>query len=361
MLSPGPGFARRLIRWYDKARRELPWRIPPGSSQPLDPYHVLLSESMLQQTQVATVIPYFHRFLERFPTLASLAAADEQDVLRLWQGLGYYSRARNLQSAARTILKEFAGQIPSTADALLTLPGVGRYTAGAVASIAFNRRVPILDGNVQRVLCRLDCITTDPRQRQTREHLWRRAEEILPASRVGDFNSALMELGAMICTPRNPQCLLCPVRAHCQAHEAGLQQQIPPAKKSQPTPIVHRQTYCIRHDDHWLIQQRPTAGRWAGLWQFLTIAAPESAAQPAVDLPMPTTPPRPLTTISHALTHRRYRFEVFVCDAKRQVEVSNGQPHRWTTLDHLHEYPLPRPHLRIADLLRQTCIPMKNW
>jgi A/G-specific adenine glycosylase len=181
----------------------------------LDPYHVLISETMLQQTQVATVIPYFHRFITKFPTIADLAAADQQEILKLWQGLGYYSRARNLRSAAQMILKDFAGQLPSEVDHLLKLPGVGRYSAGAIASIAFERRAPILDGNVARVLCRIDKIETDPRDRATNAHLWKRAEEILPKKQIGDFNSALMELGATVCTPRNPQCLICPVQKHC--------------------------------------------------------------------------------------------------------------------------------------------------
>jgi A/G-specific adenine glycosylase len=352
MLRPGSSFTRRLLQWYDKSRRDLPWRTAADSTRRPDPYHVLLSESMLQQTQVATVIPYFHRFLRRFPTLTALADADEQDVLRLWQGLGYYSRARNLQAAARTIVRDFAGRIPTTAHALLTLPGVGRYTAGAIASIAFGRREPILDGNVQRVLCRLDCIATDPRTHATRAHLWQRAEQILPARRVGDFNSALMELGATVCTPRNPQCPLCPVRVHCQAFAAGLQGQVPLVKKSKPTPIVLRRTYCIRHKDRWLIEKRPTTGRWAGMWQFITVPV-ESDTLASAAFAIPTASPTPLTTISHTLTHRRYRFEVFICQATKGGKFTDGQPRRWTTLDGLNEYPLPRPHLRIAELLRK--------
>ena len=215
-------FQSRLLRWYDAHHRKLPWRaVGDGSHRTLDPYHVLVSETMLQQTQVATVIPYYQRFLEKFPTFQSLADADTQDVLRLWQGLGYYSRARNLQAAAREVVSRFGGKVPTNLDDLLTLPGVGRYTAGAIASIAHNLRVPILDGNVARVLCRLDAIESDPRDKSTNQHLWFRAEEILPHSRLGDFNSALMELGATVCTPRNPQCLVCPVREHCQARAAA--------------------------------------------------------------------------------------------------------------------------------------------
>ena len=178
-------FRKKLLGWYDHARRDLPWRLPRDGAGSLDPYHVLVSEAMLQQTQVATVIPYFHRFLAHFPDFKALAEAGEQEVLRLWQGLGYYSRARNLQAAARRVIADFGGQLPQTPDELLKLPGVGRYTAGAVSSIAFGRRAPILDGNVARVLCRLDAIETDPREPATHERLWKRAEEILPRAGSG--------------------------------------------------------------------------------------------------------------------------------------------------------------------------------
>ncbi|MDB5333374.1 MAG: A/G-specific adenine glycosylase [Phycisphaerales bacterium] len=335
----------------------MPWRVDAAGGAELNPYHVLVSETMLQQTQVATVIPYFHRFLARFPTLADLAAADEQEVLRHWQGLGYYSRARNLQSAARMVMGELGGTMPSEAAELLKLPGVGRYTAGAVASIAFGRRAPILDANVQRVLCRLDAIATDPRDRRTQQHLWRRAEEILPLQRVGDFNSAMMELGALICTPRNPQCLLCPVRDHCEAFAAGVQEKIPAPKKAKPTPLVLRRTYCIRRGDgQWLLEQRPATGRWAGMWQFTTIpgeaATGEQAANPPA-LPIRVKQIRALGTVTHGLTHRRYEFEVFHCTATATATPADDRPRRWTLLDRLDEFPLPRPHLRIAQMLRE--------
>ena len=219
MIGTKATFSKRLLRWYDAHRRDLPWRIKNGSRETLDPYRVLVSEAMLQQTQVATVIPYFDRFIGRFPTFRALADADEQDVLRLWQGLGYYSRARNLHAAAKRIVREFGGEMPRTAEALRQLPGVGRYTAGAVASIAFDCPAPIVDGNVARVLCRIDRIESDPRtDKPTLEEIWRRAEQILPAARCGDFNSALMELGATVCTPRNPKCLICPMKKGCRTY-----------------------------------------------------------------------------------------------------------------------------------------------
>jgi A/G-specific adenine glycosylase len=349
MLQSRALFARRLLRWYDRNRRLLPWRTTPGSAEALDPYHVLLSESMLQQTQVATVIPYFHRFLARLPTLHALAHADEQEVLRLWQGLGYYSRARNLHATARIVLRDFGGQMPGNVADLVQLPGIGRYTAGAIASIAFGKRAPILDGNVQRVLCRLDCVQTDPRDRQTQQALWQRAEEILPGKRIGDFNSALMELGATVCTPRTPQCLSCPVREHCQAFAAGVQEQIPAPKKTPPTPLIRRRTWCIRSGDRWLIEQRPPRGRWAGMWQFVT--TPLEQGMDETMLPVRTTPPQLLGTIAHALTHRRYQFEVYVCEARGR-KPRNSAPRRWVTLIELGEFPLPRPHVKIVELLR---------
>jgi A/G-specific adenine glycosylase len=355
MLPPSKEFARRLLRWYDRSRRDLPWRQNADRPGPLNPYHVLVSETMLQQTQVATVIPYYHRFLAKFPTIAALASAPEQEVLRLWQGLGYYSRARNLQAAAKEIVSKHDGQLPRKPDQLLTLPGIGRYTAGAVASIAFGSRAPILDGNVTRVLCRLDCIRADPRDRQIKELLWQRAEQILPTLRVGDFNSALMELGATVCTPRNPQCLICPVQKHCEALAAGLQGKIPVPKKTKPTPLVHRQTYCIRRGDKWLIERRPAKGRWAGMWQFVTVEPPEKRSKPK--LPLAIHRPIRLGTVSHALTHRRYEFDVYMADTKNGDSPTDDRVRRWVTLEELEPYPLPRPHLRIVAMLQDFIEP----
>ncbi|MDB5319751.1 MAG: mutY [Phycisphaerales bacterium] len=345
-------FQRALLRWYDRHRRDLPWRVAPGSprSATPDPYHVLLSETMLQQTQVATVVPYFLRFIERYPTLADLAAAELQDVLRLWQGLGYYSRARNLHACARQVMADHTGQVPEHVEKLLSLPGVGRYTAGAIASIAFNARTPILDGNVTRVLCRIDRIESDPRDRPTQLRLWQRAEEILPTRRAGDFNSALMELGATVCVPRNPQCLVCPVRTHCQAFAAGLQDRIPLPKKTKPTPLHRRYVLCLRHGRQFLIEQRPAKGRWAGLWQFKTLESPVrpfSASQLAQRLGFAISKPQQLGRIRHALTHRRYEFDAYT--ANLAAPPAAGQV--WVTLAELDAYPLSKPQLSIAALL----------
>ena len=376
MLKPSHNFVKRLLQWYEANRRDLPWRLPldtrsGASPQKLDPYHVLVSEAMLQQTQVATVIPYFLRFLERFPTVKTLAEADEQEVLRLWQGLGYYSRARNLQRAAKAIVSEHGGRVPRTVEELLNLPGVGRYTAGAVASIAYDVKAPILDGNVARVLCRIDRIESDPREKDTQALLWRRAEEILPDRRVGDFNSALMELGATVCIPRTPQCLACPVRQHCEAFAGNVQDRIPAPKKAKPTPLLRRDVFCIRQacnglGERWLIEQRPATGRWAGMWQFVTIEANGSAptkrsVRSAASVG--TSAPAHIGTATHGLTHRRYHFDVYRCDCDlagvaEAAEDTGGanpaagtRPRRWVTAAELDQYPLPRPHLKIAAML----------
>jgi A/G-specific adenine glycosylase len=334
-----------LLGWYDRSRRDLPWRAPHGGdSATLDPYHVLVSETMLQQTQVATVIPYYRRFLERFPAIADLAAAPEQEVLRMWQGLGYYSRARNLQSAARRVTAEYGGQLPRTVEELRRLAGIGRYTAGAVASIAFGCRAAVVDGNVARVLCRLDRIESDPRDKQTHDLLWRRAEELLPNKRCGDFNSALMELGATVCTPRSPKCLLCPVRDHCQAQAAGVQERIPPPRKLAPTPLLRRDVLCIRRRNRWLIEQRPATGRWAGMWQFVTVQTPARSRPGKRTL-------RRLGTVTHALSHRRYEFRVFYGELAAENLPSNGMERAWVTLEELDRYPLPRPHVKITAML----------
>lgn len=347
---------KHLLKWYRAHRREMPWRVPRGAERSAlpNPYHVLVSEAMLQQTQVSTVIPYFQRFISAFPTLRDLAAADEQAVLRLWQGLGYYSRARNLRGAATAIMERFGGLIPSELDQLLSLPGVGRYTAGAIASLAFNRPAPVLDGNVARVLCRLDLIEDDPREREVSERLWTRAAELLPPRHAADFNSAMMELGAMICTPRNPQCLLCPVARYCEALRAGAVDRVPVARKAKVTPLNHRQVVCViakvKGRPHTLIEQRPPKGRWAGMWQFITF---EGATEPEWESVSAIAgrigPARNVVQVKHQLTHRRYIFHGWVVSVSKPRSVES--PKRWVELSALSDFPMSRPQLLIAQTL----------
>lgn len=301
---------------------------------------------MLQQTQVATVIPYFARFLEAFPTIRDLSAADEQRVLRLWQGLGYYSRARNLLKAARAVVEDFGGEVPTTVDQLITLPGVGRYTAGAIASIAHGTRAPIVDGNVIRVVCRIDAIESDPRELPITAAIWARAEELVPKGKVGEFNSALMELGATVCVPRDPQCLICPVAKACEARERGIQDRIPPPRKTKVTPLERRTIYAIARmpDDvlEFAFEPRPAAGRWAGMWQFIT--------RP-IDVPLAGLDAMKVSAlgrIEHKLTHRRYEFDLVRVDGP--VELSPEV--RWLTLEASESLPLPKPHVSARAMLR---------
>jgi A/G-specific adenine glycosylase len=253
-------FHQRLIRWYHHQGRDLPWR------KTRDPYRIWVSEIMLQQTQVASVIPYYERFLAEFPSVASLAKSSLKKVLKLWEGAGYYARARNLHLAAQIVMKKLKGKIPHDPDLLETLPGIGRSTAGAISSLAFGKRAPILDGNVRRVLCRLFGIQENPRKPAVERQLWKLSEACLPERDIDHFNQALMDLGAMICIPKKPSCLLCPGRELCQAFRLGIQEKIPVKTQRPPLPHHHVAVAVILRGERLLVGQRPTHGLLGGLW-----------------------------------------------------------------------------------------------
>jgi A/G-specific adenine glycosylase len=303
-----------LLRWYRKHHRQLPWRAAPG--QLPNPYHVLVSEAMLQQTQVATVIPYFHRFIEAFPTVQALAGAEQHRVLSLWQGLGYYRRARNLHAAAGKIVDEYGGELPADAAALRQLPGVGDYTAGAIASIAFNQPEPILDGNVARVLSRLFGIEQPIEQPAVKRQLWARAGELVHGRHPGDFNQGLMELGALVCSKKSPKCLLCPLAGVCRAYANGQADALPvTGPRRQPQAVTHR-IVAVARGNRYLFEKRPDDGLWAGMWQLPTLEGVSEAEDTqaaagwmadrfglTVELE-----PKPLSTFTHQTTHRTIRF-----------------------------------------------------
>jgi A/G-specific adenine glycosylase len=253
---------RRLLSWYAKHARNLPWR------QSRDPYRVWVSEIMLQQTQVATVCDYFTRFVAEFPTVHELATADEQHVLRLWEGLGYYRRARQLHAAAKMVVAEYEGSLPQTVDELRELPGIGRYTAGAIASIAFDQRAPILEANTIRLFSRLIGYRDDPLSTTGQRVLWNVAEEILPRKDAARFNQALMELGSLVCTPIDPKCERCPLSCVCKARALGLQSKIPPAKAPKAYTEVREAAVIVRRNGRVLMRQCAANERWAGLWDF---------------------------------------------------------------------------------------------
>lgn len=268
-LDEDPGWVaavrERLTAWYAEARRDLPWRT---SS---DPYRILVSEMMLVQTTVAAVIPYFERFLARFPDVKSLATADEAEVLKSWEGLGYYRRARQLHAAARMIVQEYGGAIPADPAAVQALPGVGRYIAGAILSFAFDQSQPIVEANSQRVLARLLAIDDDLKTTSTQRRIWQAAERLVPRVGAGQFNQALMEQGALVCTPREPACLVCCLSQLCAARTKGLQDRLPVmSPKPRPLAVVEASAIVVR-EGKLLIVQRGRGGLWEQFWEFPTV------------------------------------------------------------------------------------------
>ena len=253
---------RKMLAWFACNARDLPWR------RTKTPYHVWISEIMLQQTQVVTVVPYFERFIAKFPTIEALAKSGEEEVLRLWEGLGYYRRARQLHMAARVICDEHEGDFPCDREAVRALPGIGRYTAGAILSIAFEQREPILEANTIRVFSRLVAYDEDTTSTRGQRLLWETAEELLPRKRAGDFNQAMMELGSQICTPRDPACECCPLRLLCPTRTGGLQDRIPAPKKKTKYEDAFEACVVVWKKSKVLLRRCSTGERWAGMWDF---------------------------------------------------------------------------------------------
>jgi A/G-specific adenine glycosylase len=280
-----------LVTWFQQSHRTLPWR------ETYHPYHVWVSEVMLQQTQVETVLPYYERFIRKFPSVEKLAKADENDVLKLWAGLGYYSRARNLLRAAQMVANEFGGRIPSEYDSLIELPGIGRYMAGAILSIAFNKPYPIVDGNVRRVLSRMHgWMEENPRE------LWTVAEKFVRSAEPRAVNQAIMELGATVCSFRSPRCLVCPVQSWCAASKTGLQDKIPPVKKRPRTIHVHLFAVVDKQGSRYLM--KPVDG----LWEFPTFSE------------LPTGHLKKVGVCRHTITHHRLDISVYT----GSLQVSPG-------------------------------------
>lgn len=336
-------FIAPLLAWYQTQAADLPWRVN------ADPYRVWLSEIMLQQTQVATAIPYFERFTARFPTVQALAAADHETVMKLWEGLGYYSRARNLHKTAQIIAQAHDGQFPPTAAELQALPGIGRYTAGAIASIAFGEAVPVLDGNVVRVFSRLFDIEDDVSLPATQAALWERAVRLVPTQKAGEYNQALMELGRTICKPRKPLCRECPIQAHCRAFHAGIQEARPIKKKKPPTPHYDVTAGLIRNAvGQLLIAKRRPEALLGGLWEFP--GGKQEAEESLTDclrrelqeeLGIQVEIGELFARVKHAFTHFKITLHVFEC----RYLPAGGEPQalgcadwRWAADHELERY-----------------------
>jgi A/G-specific adenine glycosylase len=346
----------RLLAWYESHRRDLPWRCE------ADPYRVWISEVMLQQTQVTTVLPYYQAFVSRFPTLIDLAAASLDDVLKAWEGLGYYARARHLHAAARRMVAEHAGRIPASYAALRRLPGLGDYTAGAIASITFGERVPAVDGNVRRVLARLFVIGGDITQSATAGRLRAIAAELVPAGRPGDFNQALMELGALVCTPRSPQCACCPLCEDCQGLAQGIHESLPLRRMRRVLPHVPVTAGVIRRDDgRLLIARRKPEAMLGGLWEFPGGKCQNGETLPDClrrevreELDIDIEVEQHLATIRHSYTHFRISLNVFDCRfVSGEPKALDCADWRWVHLDDLAGYAFPVTDQKIIALLRQ--------
>ncbi len=295
----------KLLTWYDGAKRDLPWR------RTQDPYAIWLSEAMLQQTRVETVIDYWKRFLVRFPDVASLARADEEEVVAQWSGLGYYRRARQLHAAARVVVEEFDGEFPQDAKSLRELPGVGRYTAGAVASIAFGRAEPLVDGNVARVFCRFFELDGEPHSKELEKTLWELAEKWVSKKRPGDWNQALMELGATVCTSTSPRCTECPLRTGCQALASGRVEELPRPKRKVEPIDVELEVLLIERRGRVLLERRSSsAARMADMWELPTREETGSDLFPAEYSSDAFEVGEKLGALRHSITRHRIRATV---------------------------------------------------
>ena len=344
-----PRLSSQLLAWYNKNKRTLPWRGHP------DAYAVWVSEIMLQQTRVETVIPYFEKWMKIFPTAQALAEASERDVLNAWEGLGYYSRARNLQKAAKMVVKEYKGQLPRDLDVLIKLPGIGRYTVGALASIAFGMDEPALDGNLKRVYSRLFDVSEPVDSSEGEMILWKIAKDNLPKGYAGDFNQALMDLGAAICVPKRPRCLICPLMKTCKARINGTQEQRP--VKSPKKEIPHRMHAAgvIIKSRRVLLVQRPLKGLLGGMWEFPNGRVSGDPAKGVVKAleagySLKVQKKEAMSIIQHTYTHFKLTAHVFRCEL---LSESKGENLKWVSLKKLEDYPMGKVDRQIANAIVQ--------
>ena len=338
-----------LLRWFEKNARDLPWR------KTRDPYKIWISEIMLQQTQVATVIPYYQRFLKSFPTVHHLAKSDLSKVLKIWEGLGYYSRARNLHRAAKIVLNHFRGKIPDDLKDLLNLPGIGKYTAGAILSIAYNKEAPILDGNIRRVLSRVFAISENPKK--TEGLLWKISESLIPKGRSDAFNQAIMDLGAMICAPKDPLCHRCPLHRYCKAKASGNPERYPSRGIKRRIPHIEAISGVILRNEKVLLHLRPPKGLLGGLWEFPNWKSEKKIRSRLrlrlrnhirKEMAINVEVKEPIGTFKQTYSHFKLTLHVFNCEA-----IDGRGKGRWMLVRNLHLIPMSRIHRRIADSISE--------
>jgi A/G-specific adenine glycosylase len=343
-----PDFSRRLIDWQRQhGRHDLPWQADPGpGEEERDPYPIWLSEIMLQQTQVETVIPYYLRFLKRFPDLATLAAASEEAVLAHWSGLGYYSRARNLHAAAAQVMVEHGGYFPRDIHALGALPGIGRSTAAAIAVFAYNHRHAILDGNVKRVLARVFGVDGWPGEKSVENRLWALADALLPFRDVRAYTQGLMDLGATVCTRSRPRCGTCPFIGECVAQREGRQGVLPAPRPRKTLPQRTADMLVICHGGDVLLEKRPSPGIWGGLWSLPECREGETAAQAVLRLGYQSMETERLPALDHAFTHFRLHIQPWLVTVARPARVE-APGNLWLSLGDLEGGALPSPVRKI--------------
>ncbi|MDZ7715868.1 MAG: A/G-specific adenine glycosylase [Balneolaceae bacterium] len=349
-------FRSNLLSWYDQNKRDLPWR------DCGDPYAVWISEIMLQQTRVDQATPYFHRFMDRFPTVYDLAEADQQDVLSVWEGLGYYSRARNMHHASKTIVNEFNGNIPDNWDNIKKLKGVGPYTASAILSIAFAKPYAVVDGNVIRVLSRYAGIEEDVRSAKTKNTIQDLADELLDADRPGDFNQAVMELGATVCTPANPDCTSCPISTNCVAYKSLKTDEIPYKSPTKKRPHHQIGVGIIKRDEQVLIALRPDDAMLGGLWEFPggKQKKDESIEKTVVrelkeELGVNVTIFKPFMKLNHAYSHFKITLHAYICKLENgKPTPKSSQQVKWISIDELENYPFPKANRKLTEKLMKT-------
>ncbi|MDK9702965.1 MAG: A/G-specific adenine glycosylase [Sulfuritalea sp.] len=344
MNSPPADFADRLIRWHKRhGRHDLPWQ------NTTDPYRVWLSEIMLQQTQVATVIPYYLRFLDRFPQLPDLAAARVEDVMPLWSGLGYYARARNLHAAARAVMARHGGKFPRDPAVIAQLPGIGRSTANSIVTFCFGAHAPILDGNVKRVLCRAFGIEGFPGSGAVEKRLWALTAELMPARHGAIYNQAQMDLGATVCTRGKPRCEACPLADPCVARASGRTTELPAARPRREIPLRHATLLVLRHDNRVLLETRPPAGIWGGLLSLPELPAGADAREWAERrLACRVIAVSPASTLVHAFSHFRLHIAPLLLQVKPGVAAMEPG-WQWLDLAAIENAALPAPVRRILE------------
>ncbi len=346
-----------ILAWFASNSRDLPWR------RTYSPYHIWISEIMLQQTQMDRVVAYFKKWIKRFPGIESITGANEDEVLKLWEGLGYYSRARNIIKTAKRLIDDYDGVLPADHKELIGLPGIGPYTAGAILSIAFNMGYPLVDANIERLFARLFNLDKPVKDKNTHAFIWEKASELIPQGRARDFNQALMELGALVCIPQNPRCKICPIRTDCLAFSLDLVSERPVLTKPPKTIFIEMATGIVKHDGKILIQKRKPTGVWANLWEFPggrlePGETPEIALvreyQEETELAVGNL--KKITTVQHSYTIYRVTLHCYFCsllDGRYEPVLHGAQEYRWVESKELSNYAFPAGHRKLILFLQK--------